>query len=202
MVLKLRFPTLFQKREFDQFASPSVDMYYTLDFDTAICGHHLYKEKWTPISGEKLSCVKDTRTEAAEYDHNAIGVYLKVKEGEESGSVEHVPFEILKLMNQFLQANSGNRLTATFIGKRKREVGLIVPAKYVAMTSIKNDELRKIMEKYRHFEISLNLMLREKRKHFLSKAIFFPVYSNKHLLWYRKEIQFSTPWRLFERGAY
>ena len=91
-------------------------MYYTSDFDTAIHGHHVYKEKLTPVSGEKLSCVKDTRTEAAEYDHNAIGVYLKEKEGKESGLAGHVPFEISELMNQFFQANSGNRLTSTVIG--------------------------------------------------------------------------------------
>ena len=101
MVLKLRFPALVQKREFDQFASlsimaraTSVNMYYTLDYDTAIRGHHVYKDKWTPVSGEKLSCVKDTTTEAAEYDHNAIGMYLNEKEGKESSLVEHVPFEI------------------------------------------------------------------------------------------------------------
>ena len=83
----------------------------------------------------KLSYVKDTRAEAEEYDQNVIVVYLRIDEGKESGLVGHVPIEISKLTNQFLEANNNNGLKATVTGKNKRELGLIVPAKYTAMNT-------------------------------------------------------------------
>ena len=57
----------------------NVNMYYSVEFETAICGYHIYKEKWTPGLGEKLSWVKDTGAEAAEYDPSVIIVYLRNK---------------------------------------------------------------------------------------------------------------------------
>ena len=49
-----------------------------MEFETAIRVYHIYKDEWKPTLGEKLNCVKDTRGQSAEYDENAIGVYLGV----------------------------------------------------------------------------------------------------------------------------
>ena len=57
-------------------------------------------------------------------------------------------------MKQFLDADKSNPLMATLVGKRKREVGLVIPAKCSAMTvnqeiiTILNNELLKRKEKY------------------------------------------------------
>ena len=89
-----------------------------------------------------------------EHDESAIGVYLWTKEGRELGLVGYLPIEISKLMKQFLDADKSNPLMATLVGKRKREVGLVIPAKCSAMTvnqeiiTILNNELLKRKEKY------------------------------------------------------
>ena len=110
-------------------------MYYQIQFETAIRGHHIYKDVWLPQIGQRLICKKDDRDEALQYDVNAIGLYRK--EGEEL-LVGHVPIELSCLLKNFLQANSDNVIEAEVSGKRKREVGLIVPAKYTAYTKVKS----------------------------------------------------------------
>ena len=112
-----------------------VCMYYQIQFETAIRGHHIYKDVWLPRIGQRLICKKDDRDEALQYDVNAIGLYRK--EGEEL-LVGHVPIELSCLLKNFLQANSDNVIEAEVSGKRKREVGLIVPAKYTVYTKVKS----------------------------------------------------------------
>ena len=51
--------------------------------------------------------------------------------------VEHLPIEISCLLTYFLEASPENKLNAIVIGKRKREVGLVVPTKYAALTKNK-----------------------------------------------------------------
>ena len=48
--------------------------------------------------------------------------------------IGHIPIEISQLISYFLEAASTNTMTAVVTGKRKREIGLVVPAKYVAYT--------------------------------------------------------------------
>lgn len=50
-------------------------MYFKVDSDTIIRGHHVYKSVWMPVADEILECEQDTHTEAKEYDENAIDVY-------------------------------------------------------------------------------------------------------------------------------
>ena len=139
--------------------TPFCNVYYTLEFDAAIRGHHVYQSKWTPTLDMKLKCEFDKRSEAAEYDENAIGNYIWGKEGKESGLVGHLPIELSKLLKQFLDADKKNMLIVTVIGKRKREVGLVVPGRYTAMTERKeiidvlSRELVKKKEKYKYFEL-------------------------------------------------
>ena len=119
------------------------EMFYSVDFETVIRGHHIYKSVWKPCDGEMLNCVKDKRGEAMEYDKNAIGVYRTPSESEQKMLVGHVPIELSSLMNNFLKANDSNKLVAKVSGKRKREVGLVVPAKFKALT--KEYRLAKIL---------------------------------------------------------
>ena len=69
-----------------------------------------------------------------EYDKNAIGLF---KSDDPETLVGHLPIEISCLLTYFLEASPENKLNAIVIGKRKREVGLVVPAKYAALTKNK-----------------------------------------------------------------
>ena len=64
------------------------------------------------------------------YDKNAISVY---KSYDIKILVGHLPMEVSCLLTNFLHATSDNKLEANVAGKRKREMGLIVPVKYVAI---------------------------------------------------------------------
>ena len=50
------------------------DMYYKIEFNSVIRGHHVYKRCWTPIMGETVLARKGTQEEALEYDKYAIGI--------------------------------------------------------------------------------------------------------------------------------
>ena len=75
---------------------------------------------------------KDNREEAMQYDNNAIGIFKSVCHEESEQLIGHIPIKISQLMNYFLEAATTNTMTAVVTGKRKREIGLVVPAKYVA----------------------------------------------------------------------
>lgn len=66
--------------------------------------------------------------------------------------VGHVPIEISQLLNNFLNTGENNNsLQAEVTGKRKREIGLVVPAKYKATTDNKKfaEVLKKKLEEKR-----------------------------------------------------
>ena len=111
------------------------EMGYKIEFQTAIRGHHIYKDVWVPLIGQELICKADNREEAIEYGKNAIGAF---KTGDPETLVGHLPIELSCLLKYFLEASPENNLIAVVTGKRKREVGLVVPAKYVALTKKKN----------------------------------------------------------------
>ena len=62
-------------------------------------------------------------------------------------------------MKQFLYRDKNNLLMANVVGKRKTEVGLVIPAKYSTMTknqekvTVLHNELLKRKGKYEHFEM-------------------------------------------------
>lgn len=108
-----------------------------------------------------------TRAEAKEYDANAIGVYV-IKPDANKTLTGHVPIELSHLLSYFLQANAENQLVAQVTGKRKREVGLVVPAKFTAFTPelrnarILERELNGRASKYSHFEMN-NIAINENK---------------------------------------
>ena len=51
------------------------DVFYQIEFKTAIRGHHAYKQMWTQSLGEILKCKKESRQEALDHDEYAVGVF-------------------------------------------------------------------------------------------------------------------------------
>ena len=132
-------------------------MYLKVDFETVIRGHHVYKSVWSPVMDQVLKCKRDTCAEAQEHDSNAIGVYLI--SNQEETLAGHVPIELSRLLKNFIEANVENKLCAQVTGKRKREVGLVVTAKFSALTAelrvakILEGELNTRAKKYSHFKL-------------------------------------------------
>ena len=48
--------------------------------------------------------------------------------------VGHLPIELSSQVDNFLKADKLNTVVAEVTGKRKQEIGLVVPAKYTACT--------------------------------------------------------------------
>ena len=75
--------------------------------------------------------------------------------------VRHIPIELSVLLYHFLNHSKENVLHAVVTGKCKREVGLVIPAKYTAETDEENKTAEKLNEevfekksKYTHFEFA------------------------------------------------
>ena len=115
-------------------------MHFKVDFDTIIRGQNVYTSVWTPVLDEELECEGDTRTEAKEHDENAIGVYKPpdpkgTKQQNSKMLAGHIPIELSCLLKNFLGANLENRLFAKVAGKRKREIRVVAPARFSAVTT-------------------------------------------------------------------
>ena len=137
-------------------------MFYSVYFQTVIRGrgHYFYKFVWRPCDGKMLNCVKDKRGEVTEYDKNGIGVSTDrtPSQSEQKMLVGNVPIELSSLPNNFLKPNESNKLAAKVSGKRKRQVGLVVPAKFKALAmeysrlaKILDEQLQARKQKYTHF---------------------------------------------------
>ena len=84
------------------------DMFYQIEFKTAIRGHHVYKQTWTPSLGEILQCKKDNRQEALDHDEHAVGVYKFESDDAETMLVGHVPIELSMLLSRFVKTSEKN----------------------------------------------------------------------------------------------
>ena len=94
----------------------------------------MYKAKRSPEISEKFEYYEDTRKEAKDYNKHSIGIFkLSSKEGKKT-LVGHIAVELSSLIDYFLMIEETNRVIAEVTGKRKREVGLVVPAKFTAST--------------------------------------------------------------------
>ena len=124
-------------------------MIYKLSFASVIRGHHVYKATWTPKADDELECHEDTRKKAKDYDGHAVGLFKTPSHGENKTLLGHVPIEISSLIDYFLKADESNSVSAQVTGKRKHEVGLVVPARFTACTA----ELSKYKAKFLHLEL-------------------------------------------------
>ena len=134
------------------------DLIFKVEFETNIRGHHVNGGVWTPILGEQLKCMKDDTEEAKGHDENAICVY-KINAENKDLLVGHITCEISKLIHSFLKTDKFNAVVATVTGKRKRKMGLVVPARFKCMAKIETfakilqKELVKKKNKYSYFEL-------------------------------------------------
>lgn len=134
-------------------------MIYKLSFHSVIRGHHVYKATWSPQVGEKLECNEDTRQEAKDYDEHAVGLFKAASRDGKKTLVGHIPIELSSLIDHFLKADKSNSVCAQVTGKRKREVGLVVPANFSVYTlnkryaQVMDAELIKKKDKYKHLEL-------------------------------------------------
>ena len=77
--------------------------------------------------------------------------------------VGHVPIELSMLFSRFLKASEKNAVEVKVCGKRRREVGLVIPGHYKARTKsrshckILDRELNYMKTKCSHFEIEHEL---------------------------------------------
>lgn len=130
------------------------DLSFEISFKTIIRGHHVYNSIWTSSIGQVLLAQPDERKEALDYDKYAVGIFKHKKDISGLGLVGHVPVELSKQLNQFLKADTRNCIYVEVIGKRKREVGLVVPAKFSARTKcsrtarVLDEQLLKIKEQF------------------------------------------------------
>ena len=85
-----------------------------------IRGHHVYKETWNPLKGEKLMCNHDKREEAKIFEDHAVGTY------KDSLLVGHVPFELSFLFCKFIK-KSNDQIFSENNGGRKLKNDLVVP---------------------------------------------------------------------------
>ena len=73
--------------------------------------------------------------------------------------IGYAPLELSSLLYHFLNSDQKNFIRATVTGKRKREIGLVVSAKYDCYTkdkrtfSVLDEEIKKRKTKYKTLEI-------------------------------------------------
>ena len=86
----------------------------------------------------------------------------------------HVPIELSNILDYFLMASHENKLIVTATGRRKCEIGLIVPGTYHAMAKdfrqakLLNDELEKIPSRYTHFDFNFEKKSLQRQPHFMT----------------------------------
>ena len=105
------------------------EMVHKIEFTCGIREHHVYKANWTPVLNAKLNCKKDNREEALSYDEHSVRVFKK-----DGTLVGHIPIEISRLIDYFMKENKENFVSVLVVEPRKREVGLVVPVKFTAVT--------------------------------------------------------------------
>ena len=100
--------------------------------------------------------------------------------------VRHLPVELSRLLNHFLKVDVGNCIYVEITGKRKRQVGLVVPVKFFARTKcgrtakVLDEQLLKVKQ---HFS---TLELKHRKKGLYRK---FPIYRiKKGCLEHRKRV--------------
>ena len=148
------------------------ELLHATKFSTVIRGHHVYNTIWSAVVGEILMVKPDTLNEALQYDRFSMGVF-KISENSEEMLVGHAPMEISSLLSHFFNKDADNFIRARVIGKRMREVGLVVPATYEAYSKNQKDAIIFDQEIAKRREKCSTLNLKHK-----PKTIFraFPIF--------------------------
>ena len=130
-------------------------MRYVTEFDSIIRGYHIYKDMWAAEIGSILYTKPDDREEARASDRYSIGIYTETTS---KTLIGHVPVEFSPLIHHFLSAHPDNQVMVTVIGKRRKEHGLVVPARYrLYSVEKKIDEILNVeLSKFKTIEIGHN----------------------------------------------
>ena len=83
---------------------------------------------WNTVKNETLFCRKDSRRKVAEYDKHAIAVF---KSDDQQG---HMSTELSDLIDYYPGNTKKKRVSAVVVDQRKRDVSLVVTAKYSEFT--------------------------------------------------------------------
>lgn len=112
----------------------------SIEKESVVRGHHVYKAIWTPVIGEELSLRAEDNNE---HDNHAVAV-LKGR-----SVIGHVTRSISTAAWFFLKR--GGHITCRITGKRKLGVGLEVPCVYTFSGSIKVlDKLSRLFSEESH----------------------------------------------------
>ena len=87
-----------------------------------------------------------------------MGIYKNIDTEDSKELIGHAPIEISSLLHHFLNADATNVIKVTITGKRKREVGLVVPEKYdytrcKRTAKVLDEEIAKKKEKFVTLEL-------------------------------------------------
>ena len=104
----------------------------------------MYKNIWSPYKQQTLIAQPENWDDAQENDKYVVGIYKKKR-----WLIKIIHWWcagwVFKPIVSLLQANAENCINTEVIGKRKREVGLVVPTKYNAFT--KNKKIAMVLNK-------------------------------------------------------
>ena len=112
--------------------------------------------------------------EALEYNRYAVGIFKTNEVGEYL--VGHVQVELSSLLHHFLREEKSSPIKMKVIGKRKREVGLVIPVKFTAHTENKRTAENFDAKLAKRHKMSTTFELKHKPK-ILNRA--FPVFDLK-----------------------
>ena len=87
------------------------------------------KITWFSVDNEKLDWKNYDREEVLSYDKHAMGVFRK-----NATLAGYIPIELSNLIDYFLTDAKENFASTAVVLPRKHEVGLVVPAKFTAVT--------------------------------------------------------------------
>ena len=144
--------------------------FYPMELKSVVRGHNVYQSIWASTVGDNLFTAPDEREEAFSYDEFAISIY---KDEKCSLLVEHLPMEISGLSYHFLKKSSENKIIVKITGKRKREIGLAVPANFVYITKDKNCSIILEAELEKRKTLFQDLKLKFYKKDVYRQFLFF-----------------------------
>lgn len=83
------------------------------------------KDTWTTTLNEILTVKFITKEEASDYNKHALGI---------CADFSNVPIKFSLLLHFVVEADKQNPLIGGVVGKQKHECGLVVPAKFFAVS--------------------------------------------------------------------
>ena len=105
------------------------EMVYKIEFTLGTRRYHVHETNLALVLNEKLNCKRDNREEALSYDEHCVGVFKK------GGALMVIyllnfPDWLITLWKRI----KINFVSTLLVRLKKRELGLVVPARFTAVT--------------------------------------------------------------------